>query len=392
MNKKTLYYALGKSNNINTISVDSFEEAITIAYQNKNYSVFQNSELLDVKNRFRIFNYNNTNYLIKSIRKEKANSEISNSLHASKLLNGKKINNYQLEVIDPKLYDINGKYYVVTEYKGNTLQECLYSNSKSDFSIDDFKKMLYLLSEIGIEYHGFCPRNMVISKKENKIFLFDFEDAIFNEKIDYYNMIYRTNLFVNWSYLYEMDEIKKILDNAQSNVGEEPLLNSYEKCYKEILGFKDNDYKLRENIMNTILIGEKKIDNPSNTFCILPIDMASIISDLFNRNIDVLMDMIFYYIRLKNDKLYQKILRLFNKTIIHAYKNDIELRKSIIPVLIYSINMVEDDIDTDFKLSEFSEIKKVKFNNILKKVFTTIYTDYKDNKNIKKEIYEYLFK
>ena len=62
---------------------------------------------------------------------KKSKIEMSKTLQASKLITGKKVNNFQLEVIEPKLYSVDGNYYIVTNYKGNTLQEYLYSSTSN---------------------------------------------------------------------------------------------------------------------------------------------------------------------------------------------------------------------------------------------------------------------
>lgn len=368
--EKNLYTALEKGNKINKIKATNIEEAINKAYENDDYTFYHNSELIDVQNRFRIFNYNNINYFIKSSKKEKAKAEVENTIQAAKLLNGKTINKYQIEVIESKLYIIEDKYYTVTEYKGNTLQEYLYNNSNPKFTFNDFETMLKTLMKLGIEHRGFCPRNMVVSDKDKKIYLFDFEDAHFLKEKKYYNIVEKTNLLVNWSYYYDINQIRKVI-NTKS--GEEPKLNSYEKSFKELLGYSKSDKSLREIILDIVLLAERKVNTEKyKYFCILPMDMAAIISDLFNSDIDALMDMVFYTIRLKDETKYQRVLKLFNKTIINAYKNNKNLRKSITKVLLIAINTASDNNEN--------------FDDNLDLIFKTVYRDYKERKEVKERI------
>ena len=393
MNK--LYSALNRSNDINTIEADNFEEAIRIAYKEPAYDFFHNSELLDVKNRFRIFRYRNIEYLIKYMSPKKSKIEMSKTLQASKLITGKKVNNFQLEVIEPKLYSVDGNYYIVTNYKGNTLQEYLYSQDESSFTIDDFEKMLKLLCELGIEYPGFCPRNMVVSREEQKIYLFDFENANFFEKVQHFNLLYRTNLFINWSYLYDLNLIKNVVDNLEIQNGIEPQLNTYESDFKEILGYSGNDLELRKKIMEIVLIAEQKTNIKYDNYCLLPIDMASIISDLFDFNMDAIMDMTFYAIRKTNQKLYEKILVLFNDTIIQAYQKNLRLDLALLPVLLYSIDSVNSNDNFNSKLIYYCFNNDIKcfyerLKNKLEIIFKIIYPTFTNSKLDIEKIGEYL--
>lgn len=395
MTKNKLYSALHRSNDINTIEANNFEEAIRIAYKESAYDFFHNSDLLDVKNRFRIFRYRNIEYLIKYMSPKKSKIEMSKTLQASKLITGKKVNNFQLEVIEPKLYIVDGNYYIATNYSGNTLQEYLYSQDESCFTIDDFEEMLKLLCESGIEYPGFCPRNMVVSKEKQKIYLFDFENANFCGKVQHFNLLYRTNLFINWSYLYDLNLIKNVVDNLEIQNGIEPQLNTYESDFKEILGYSGNDLKLRKKIMEVVLIAEQKTNIEYDDYCLLPIDMASIISDLFDYHIDAIMDMTFYAIRKKNQKLYERILVLFNDTIIQAYQKDLRLDLALLPVLLYSIDSVNLNDNFNSKLIYYcfnNDIKIFceKLKNKLEIIFKIVYPTFIKSKLDIEKIGEYL--
>ncbi len=390
-----LYSALHKSNDINIVETDNFEDAIRIAYKDPIYNFFHNSELLDVNNRFRIFRYRNVEYLIKYMNPKKSKIEMSNTLLASTLITGKKINNFQLEVIEPKLYNVDGKNYIATNYMGNTLQEHLYSQDELCFTINDFEKMLKLLCELGIEYPGFCPRNMVVSKEKQKIYLFDFENASFFERIQYFNLLYRTNLFINWSYLYDLKLIRDIVIDLQTHNGMEPQLNTYESNFKEILGYSESDLELRKKIMEIVLFAEKKEIITYDDYCLLPIDMASIISDLFGYNMDAIMDMTFYAIRKTNKELYKKILILFNNTIIHAYRENLKLVSALLPVLLYSIDSVNLNSSFNDELNYYcfnndEECFYEKLKSKLEVIFKIVYPDFKETKLNIEKISKYL--
>lgn len=379
---KTLAFALGKTKNIQTVNVDTLEQAILEVYDKYEYIFFHNSELIDVKNRFRIFKFKGKNYISKKMSKKKALDEYNNTLNVLNLLNEKKIEDYTIEIVMPNLFIVDDNYYIVTEYKGNTLQEILYSNKKTEFKIQHLKQLIDLFFKHKINYIGICPRNMAISDKEKKIYLFDFENAEFNKDDNYYNMLFKTNILVNWSYLFNQNELKSIICQSQIDEEKEPKLNQYEINFKQMIGFSGKNSDLRKIIMNVVLFAEKKVEKSVNEFCILPMDMASIISDLFDYDMDVIMDIVFYLIRKNNEKSYKSILATFSSAIIVSYKKKDNLQLCVLPLLLSSISLAcTEKIDKIQLLKYYENNDLVKFTDELDKnlndIFKSIYSDFK---------------
>lgn len=395
----TLYKALEKQNTIQRIFTNTFENAILEAYSNPNYLFFHNSELIDVKDRFRIFNYNNVNYIVKSMSEKKAKIEFDNSLKCASILNGKKVNDFIIEVVMPRLYRVKSKYYIITEYKGNTLQENLYTNKPSNFTIYDLKELIITFSKLGIEYPGLSPRNMVVSIELKKIFLFDFENAKISRKNFYYNMLYKTNILVNWSYFFEQNDLLNILKMFKIDWKAEPALNDYENNYKEILGIKESNFELRKNIMNVVLKAEKKIKSFDSNYCLLPMDMAAIISDLYDFNMDAIMDMTFYSIRCSNELLYKEILQEFSTCIITFLKNNDNLKIYLLPILLFAVDQAGIYNLANYNgelLAYFFNNKPKKFKLELRKklyiIFKTVYPKFVDSKLDIDSFAQYLLK
>ncbi len=391
---KPLYKVLNKSNIINEVLTTNITDAIIKVYKDDKYKFVQNSELIDVKKRFRIFKYQNQNYIVKTMSKTNGNSEFNNSLKCAKKLNGLQINKYTIEVVVPKLFIINNKYYVVTEYKGHTLQELLYSNEKNNiFKLTDLELLMKTFLDLGIEHMGLCPRNVVINK--NKIYLFDFESARFFSKKKSINLRYKTNMLINWTYFFEKSDLENILFLLENNiVKNEPQLNKYEYNYKQLINFNGNNYELRKNIMEVVLIAEEKISRDNTDFCLLPIDMASIISDLFDFSTDAIMDMVFYAIR-KNPttkKVYNDILNRFSNIVIETYKNGTMIQPYVLPVMLFAIDLIDNhhNINNIFDeiygnkrvlLKSYFNNDKEEFKRILSQklnvVFKKVYLNYK---------------
>lgn len=379
---ETLAAVLGKDNIIYDVNVDTFQEAILEVYDGDKYIFFHNSELIDVKNRFRIFRFKEKNYISKKMSKKNALVEYNSSLNVLCLLNEKKIVDYTIEIVMPNLFIVDDNYYIVTEYKGNTLQEILYSKKNLEFRIQHLKQLVNLFFKHKISYIGICPRNMVISDEEKKIYLFDFETAEFNSDDNYYNMLFKTNILVNWSYLFNQNELKSIFCESQIDEEKEPKLNQYEINFKQMIGFLGENFELRKIIMNVVLHAEKKVDEQINDFCILPMDMAAIISDLFDYDMDVIMDMVFYLIREDNEELYKKILVAFSKTIINGYKKNDNLQLCTLPLLLLSISLTYTEEMDKMKLLRYYQNNNtnkftIELNKNLNNIFKSIYADFK---------------
>ena len=161
-------------------------------------------------------------------------------------------------------------------------------------------EILNLFLSKGVLYRGFLPRNMVINNKF--IYLLDWEDAIFSNKAEQgINLLWKTNFLLNWSYFYDYDELERQL-YKYCNLENEPPLLKYEKKFKNMANLNYNDIELRQFILKTVMESEKNINENGNDFLIPPNDMAHLISDLFNSDLDVLFDIASSVLRKKSER------------------------------------------------------------------------------------------
>ena len=177
---KSLREKLNLTEKIFEISAKTIEEAILLSFKDDKYKFYLNSELIDINNRFRIFKYQNTDYIVKKSSLNDGQEEVKLANKAFSIIDGLKVDNFNLKVILPQLYICNNSSFVITEYKGISLQECLYNNKvKFSLNIQTLENMLEKFLSLGVLYRGFLPRNTIII--DNNIFLLDWEDVIFCE-------------------------------------------------------------------------------------------------------------------------------------------------------------------------------------------------------------------
>jgi hypothetical protein len=207
---KTLREALNVNNKINSINSKSIKEAIKISLKEKKYKFYLNSELIDIKDRFRIFDYNNEPYIIKKVSIEDGKKEVELASKANEYLNDICVNQFNLKVVLPSIEIIEDVAYIVTKYEGVSLQECLYSNKYiNPLSLEDLFLILDKLMELGILYRGFLPRNTII--KKNNIFLLNWEDVYLCKQDNeiYFSKLWETNFLLNWSYFFNINDLSE---------------------------------------------------------------------------------------------------------------------------------------------------------------------------------------
>lgn len=317
---KPLYKALSIKNKIEIINADSINDAIKKAWVDDKYRFSLNSELIDVNNRFRIFEYQKSIYIIKKSSTLDAESELDLAIKADEHLKNIKVDEYTLKVIVPIVKVIEKEAYVITKYKGTSLQECLYDKNKNNpLKIENVFSILDVFMKLGILYRGFLPRNTIVIG--NEIFLLDWEDVVFckEPKEKFVNMLWETNFLLNWSYLFDINDLKERIVKYKSQSPEPPLIK-YERKFSEWINWKQSDKELRNKIMNTVLSAEKKLTiSCDDEFCIMPNDLAHLISDLFNTDIDVIFDISCEILRSKNENQYYSLIKTLSNLIIKLY-------------------------------------------------------------------------
>lgn len=328
---KSLYKALSVDTKINEIFADSMEDAIKISLRNEKYKFYLNSELIDVNDRFRVFIFENISYIIKKTSIKKGKKELELAQKAYKYLEGIGINEYKLNIVVPIVKIIDNNAYVITEYKGVSLQECLYSKELlNPLNIEDVFIIIRIFIEKGILYRGFLPRNTIIVK--NNIYLLDWEDVLFcdNQKDVFVNKLWETNFLLNWSYFFELEELRERIAEFSYSIKEEPKLIEYEKKFGIWVKWNGKDINLRKKIMNMVLEAEKNILLEGDDFCILPNDLAHLISDLFNSDIDLMFDISCNILRRKNEFTYYLLINKISNLVIYLFKNKLNIQCYVI--------------------------------------------------------------
>lgn len=279
-----------------------------------------NSELIDIDDRFRIAKIKEKLYIIKKTSNVKAHTEIINANKLNELIGNRTINGYTIKIVIPNYVEIGNNTYLISEYMGYTLQESLYDSRKSKvLPFIYFKEIIKLLFDNGIIYRGFIPRNIIISG--SYLNLIDFEDIIISTDSIRIDLLFITNFILNWQYFYDIYRLYQLLENLNLKLEDTNELLKYEQRYQIITGIPDNA-SLREHIKNTVVNGEKPtICKNQNDYEIMPNDLAHLISDLFNYEVDVIFDLLSYHVRCTNEVAYYKYLKLFSR-IIYLEKNN----------------------------------------------------------------------
>ncbi len=351
-------------------------EIIKYVFKTDEYKFYLNSELIDVNDRFRVFNYKNKNFIIKKTNRIDGDLEVQSAQKAMKVIDGLNISNYTLKIVEPTIYYVDDCAYILTEYLGNSLQECNYSKQNKNFIAQNvIFEILNLFLSKGVLYRGFLPRNMVINNKF--IYLLDWEDAIFSNKAEQgINLLWKTNFLLNWSYFYDYDELERQL-YKYCNLENEPPLLKYEKKFKNMANLNYNDIELRQFILKTVMESEKNINENGNDFLIPPNDMAHLISDLFNSDLDVLFDIASSVLRKKSENQYIQALKKLSVTIADSYIHNENIQKNSIRILINFFETVSStDFDVDNKLLAYFESEKIEFSNELKRVLIRIFYEF----------------
>lgn len=394
---KRLSDQLNIDSSIKSVPYDDMEEIIKYVFKNKKYKFFQNSELIDVNDRFRIFEHKGKNYIVKKSNRSDGILEVKHARKAEEKLDELKIDNYIIKIVKPNIYSIGNFSYILTEYMGNSIQECNYLKSnKLNIELNVIFNILKIFLEKGVLYRGFLPRNTVV--KNNTIYLLDWEDAMFDiNAVKGINLLWKTNFILNWSYFYKYNELEKQLKKYNVSNNQEPPLLKYEKKFKSIANLNYNIVDLRNFILKTVMESEKKINDGTNDFIIPPNDMAHLVSDLFNSDIDVLFDISNSVLRNKSEKKYIELLKMLSISIIDSYLNNIDIQKSAIKIILIFIEVSsrnKNELNYKYEILDLFENDKTKFLNKLKKILNKLLYDF-NKKEISNEnfirIFNYIY-
>lgn len=377
---KKLSEQLNVNTTIKSVPFDNMNEIIKYVFKNDEYKFYLNSELIDVNDRFRIFEHENKYYIIKKTSKFDGNLEIKLAKKAAGILDGLKVDDYVIKVIRPTIYYDEDFSYILTEYMGNSLQEYNYSKqNKLSIEINTIIDILKLFLNKGILYRGFLPRNMVVN--ENVIYLLDWEDATFNTNSENkINLLWKTNFILNWSYFYDYKVLENELDKY-CTLNQEPALLKYEEKFKNMANLDYDTVELRKFILKTVMESEKSINDETNDFVISPNDMAHLVSDLFNSDIDVLFDISSSVLRRKSETKYVELLKILSNAIIDFYLSKENMQKNVMKILLKFMEMAsKNEINDDSELVLLFENDKTIFYNKLKEILNKIMYDFNKSK------------
>ena len=364
---------------IKEIKAQNLKSAVRIAYDCDYCYFYQNAELIDVKDRFRIFSFQGCNYISKKMSMKKAALEVLNSRKAAQIISGKEINGKNINIIVPTQIILNEDddfCFLVSEYLGHTLHESTYSGIFPSFSLNDCFAILSEFLRNGIIYRGFLQRNIIV--KDNNVFLFDWEDSFFEDKIleDGFNNLWRTNFILNWSYIFNYEEVSKGLAPFMKNhsITKEPPLVKYEIVFKNLVNTDVSDFVLRNIIEKVVFEAELPIYVKSKYFYIRPHDMGHLIADTFPNEIDVLYDILTCSIRKKDEMSFLRFLQLITQFYALFYKSKIKSSSKLpLPLQYYILIPLIMGIDNVSCLSSFEKIMKANTMNeameIIKKEF-----------------------
>lgn len=361
---KKLCEQLNVNTSIKNTNGDNIIDIIKIVFKDTKYKFYLNSELIDVNDRFRIFEYQKKNYIAKKTKKKDGDLEIKLARKAERLLDGLIVDDYVIHIVKPNIYYIDDFAYILTEYMGNSLQECNYSKSTdTSINLNTVFDILELFLKKGVLYRGFLPRNTVIDKKN--IYLLDWEDAIFDDRTkNGINLLWKTNFILNWSYFFDSNDIEKLLNKYCILNNQEPALLKYEKKFKNIANLNYGVVDLRKYILKTVMESERKVEENTSNFIIPPNDMAHLVSDLFNSDIDVLFDISSSILRKKSESKYIELLEMLSRVIINSYSKNENIQKGAIRIILKFMEAaVENYVNYDFlntdKIIYFNKIKEI---------------------------------
>lgn len=371
---KRLLNELNVSSKINGVTKNNFEDIIKEVYGDDKYKFYLNSELIDVNDRFRIFSFNDKDYIIKKTTKTDGDLEISLALSAFNALEGIKVNDYTIRIVKPQIFYDEELAYIVTEYMGTSLQEFAYDSTKKfPIGIDTLFDILDLFLSRGVLYRGFLPRNTIV--KDKVIYLLDWEDVVFdiNDNLTI-NLLWKTNFLLNWSYFFNYNELLKRISKFCS-LDSEPSLLKYEKKFRTFTKLDLDGADLREFILEAVMKSEGKYNDKSMNFIIPSNDMVHLISDIFNSDIDVLFDITSVVLRRDTEEIYVSLMQKLSRSIIEAYEKNEDFQSIIIRNVLelmdtagngeFSAKLVS--LYDDGSAEEFSSMLKKTINQILYK-------------------------
>ena len=305
----------------------SLDQAVILAYE-KSLHTFQSSPwFVDVKDRFRIFEFGGREYIAKRTRPDKAYEEIKRSQQAFEHLDGKSAEGKTFRIIlpTPVAHD-ESTTYLVSEYMGTDLNGLSYTGGSPQLTAQQYVRIVQFFLEHGVAHPGFLPRNIV--EKGETMFLFDWEDGQFPEVGDSmeFDRLWYTNFILNWSYLFPKEELEKALAlmlNGAALV--EPPLVRYERTFRDIVQLDDSSIThVRDAIEQVVFGAELPVKEAIDHDILRPNDLGHLLADIFFDEMDVMCDMASKAVRTESEGLYAVISGVISQIISLCRRNNLE--------------------------------------------------------------------
>ncbi|UES60267.1 hypothetical protein GFK91_31645 (plasmid) [Roseibium aggregatum] len=264
------------------IQAENFEAALVKAVENsEGYRFRTNREVLDFLNNFIQFSYEGKVYIAKKAIFDKAIIERNNAEKASIVLS-----NSRIMPVVPSIYNIAGSSFLVTNYRGQTLHETMFSLSRKE-QFQTFELLLAQLIETDTQWVGFAPRNLITQEDSALFFAIDWEEIIPTSRSKKWLPSTLFKIALNWSYLFETpyhayEFLEKRVKPDFSNLS----LDKFEVSFLGLVGKKMSQKEAFHSCVNISFISEAPTKVVSSDL-MTPQEIGHLISDLFGSPIDV---------------------------------------------------------------------------------------------------------
>jgi len=293
-------------------------QAVQLAYETTRYTFRSSPWFVDVKDRFRIFEFNDRCYIAKRTRIDKAREEIEKSRQAFDHIEGIRVEDKTLRVVVPELVGLDEHFaYIVSEYVGSDLNQVSYEGGKPKLTAQKYVNIVIFLLKKGIAHPGFLPRNIV--ERDDELFLLDWEDASFSDEGSHieFDRLWYTNFLLNWSYLFPYEKFVPLMAdiNGKTELIEPPLVH-YEKTFATIAQLHGKSVKeIRNSIEDVVFGAELPVPAHTHDKTLRPNDLGHLIADIFFDDIDVVGDMATKVIRTHDEGLYAALNEVLSRII-----------------------------------------------------------------------------
>ena len=182
---------------------------------------FKNSWLVDVDSQIKQFEQNDKQYIAKKTTHAKAATERDHAQAASDFLDNVVVGERRLSPVVPEIVGLSEEdCYLVSEFSGPDINEQYYRGARNPLEDTDFERVFKLLSDGGISFRGFLPRNTIVT--DEAIHLIDWERMSSVSAKTAPDEIAWTEMVIGWSYFFEREFIEDARDRLDGDAGQSP--------------------------------------------------------------------------------------------------------------------------------------------------------------------------